>query len=122
MVRSAFAGAAAIVACCALAACAGHSQSGDGQTLATVGKAASDYYCAPDPKVTDEIVATLHDADEDAYQDAIHEALPVPPGTRVRVLQRADSGKPKIEVRVESGVYSGDTCWYPSGVRGLLAD
>ena len=108
----------------AVAACSGRHDASGARPVDDVlvtGAAASDYYCAPDPKVADRIAATLAQSDEDAYRDAIYSALPVQPGTRVTVLQRTGGDRPMVRVRVETGVYRGDSCWYPASAKGLLS-
>lgn len=104
-----------------LGGCAGHRASNDGAGAnLVVGKAATDYFCAPDAKSADRIAATLAQSDEDAYRDAIYNALAVQPGTHVRELRRVSGEEATVEVMVEQGLYSGHTCWYPASVKGLL--
>jgi|HubBroStandDraft_6_1064221.scaffolds.fasta_scaffold50985_4 hypothetical protein len=104
-----------------LGGCAAHRASNDGEgAVLVVGKAATDYFCAPDAKTADRIATTIAQADEDAYRDAIYNSLAVQPGTHVREVRRVSGEEAKVEVMVEQGLYSGHTCWYPATVKGLL--
>jgi hypothetical protein len=104
-----------------LGGCAAHAGTSRGQDAVLItGKPATDYFCAPDPKVADRIAATLAQSDEDAYRDAIYTALAVQPGTHVRELRRVPGEEAKVEVLVEQGLYRGHTCWYPANIKGLL--
>ena len=107
---------AALLAAALLAGCGGHNAD-----ETKTGPKVADYYCAPDAKSADAIGAALRSSDEDDYQDAIRFAVPVPPGTSVKIVERVGGTRPKVHTVVLDGEYKGHDCWYPADVEGIFA-